>query len=146
MPQSRRGFPIYRRPPALFLSGSICWATCRFWKLLARAGDLVGGISRLQPARFGSYRKRLGGFRIYRPSSVRVPRIGRCDGRQKFPFECPIYFWTSRQQGPALRCGLGREPLLDGGYYDQDGRGMGPSSRPARARIEECGRPDQAKN
>jgi hypothetical protein len=34
------------------------------------------------------------------------------------------------------------EPLWD----DTNGRGMGPSSRPARARIEECGRRDQAKN
>ena len=49
-------FSIHRRPPALFLS--ICWD--HLSKLLARAGDLVGGISRLQPARFGSYRKRLG--------------------------------------------------------------------------------------
>jgi hypothetical protein len=34
-----------------------------------------------------------------------LPRIARCDGRHKFPFECPIIFWTSRQQRPALRCG-----------------------------------------
>ena len=116
-----------------------------------------------------------GCFRIYRPTSVRAPRIARCDGRHKFPFECPIIFWTSRQQRPALRCGLDREPLLDGGNYyqgaavsaacagfqfhgpepaarreplrdDKNGRGMGPVGRSARARIEECGRRDQAKN
>jgi hypothetical protein len=54
---------------------------------------------RLGPARFGSYRKPVGGvgcFRIYRPSSMPSFGLGRCDRRHKLLFQYPIIFWTPR--------------------------------------------------
>src|SRR5262249_29524195 len=69
--------------------------------LMARAGPSRRGDSRLEPARFGSYRKPMGVgggcFRIYRPSSVRRLRIGRCDGRHRFTSIAHHFFWTPRE-------------------------------------------------
>src|SRR5262249_37297953 len=48
---------------------------------------------RLGPARFGSYKTPGGGgFRIYRPSSVRRLQLGSCDCCHRLLFEYPSFF------------------------------------------------------
>jgi hypothetical protein len=61
---------------------------------MVRAGPSRGG-SRLEPARFGSYGKPIGGlgcFRIYRSRSVFASGLGSCDRRHKLPPDYPSFF------------------------------------------------------